>query len=176
MRLDFINRVCQSRWTCTCCVGYHQFGRFRWIDANFVRTYVRGWKMGCVDGCSEEATHPPPPLLPRTTFAEKYYNMEYVGSTYGVDAVSVSVSVSAMRFIDRKDGFIHLGRLLVCQRIKLRPTGHSIPMIAVRFDYAARCVRSFSPISSGILRSLGNILPCVFYRGATIVRSGVSIG
>lgn len=79
-----------------CCVAY-QFGRFRWIDANFIRIYVCGiYIRGCVDGCSEEATHLP--LLPRTTFAEKY-NMEYVGSTYGRDAVLVS----AMRFIDRKD-------------------------------------------------------------------------
>lgn len=146
------------------------------LDRREFRPYVRPRLENGMRRWLFRRSYPPPPLLPRTTFAEKYYNMEYVGSTYGVDAVSVSVSVSAMRFIDRKDGFIHLGRLLVCQRIKLRPTGHSIPMIAVRFDYAARCVRSFSPISSGILRSLGNILPCVFYRGATIVRSGVSIG
>lgn len=54
---------------------------------------------------------------------------------------------------------IRLGRLLVCQKIKRCPTGHSIPMIAVRFDYATRRVRSFPPISSSILHSLGNILP-----------------
>lgn len=149
-----MNRVCQSCWTCTCCVGC-QFVRFRWIDANFIRIYVRGWKVRCVDGCSEEATHPP--LLPRTTFPEKY-NMKYVGSTYGMNAVSLS----AMRFVDRKDdlSISDLSILLVREKIMHRPTGRSIPMIAVRFDYAVRCVRSFPPIGSRILHSLGDILLC----------------
>lgn len=175
MRLDFINRVCQSRWTCTCCVGYHQFGRFRWIDANFVRTYVRGWKMGCVDGCSEEATHPP--LLPRTTFAEKCYNMEYRrfdlrgGRCLGLD-------LGLGDEIHRSKGWIYPSRTLACLSEDKAPSDRTLDSDD-RSPFRLRgTLRSF--VSTDQQRdtssSLGNILPCVFYRGATIVRSGISIG